>query len=199
MSSGPDNVLFEVQKRDFFSVSVRFTHARKILKYGIVQHIYGTASLLKGCCDTPVAPSWTNRLCANSSFVSKRMQLSAFRPLLRSRLSVCRRFPRVGAPFENRRFSGDSGVVSIRSKFRERLFDAAKRFRSSNRPENAREAPFSAILAIDRFRTAPGRLSRRHGRFFASSSTPFRFRLPIGAPFWEIVVFLRSRTSEGVC
>ena len=80
---------------------------------------------------------------------------------------------------ESRRKRSRSPVIedSLSSKYRERLFDAAKRFRTSNRAENAREAPLSKILAIDRFRTARGRLSRRHGRFFPSSSTPFHFRL----------------------
>ena len=150
----------------------------------------------------PSAPSWPRwprpPLFASRSFASRRLASPASRPLFRTSADVRTASDRVGAPFENRRFSGGSGFVSIRSKFRERSFDAAKRFRSSNRAENAREAPFFANLAIDRFRTARERL------FFASSSTPFHFRSTIEAPFREIVSFPRSRpllrvvsTSEG--
>ena len=116
-------------------------------------------------------------LFANSSVGSLRKTTSRRERLWRKDEYRVVGFDFVGAPFGNRRFSSDSGVVSLRSKYRERLFDAAKRFRTSNRAENAREAPLSKILAIDRFRTARGRLSRRHGRFFPSSSTPFHFRL----------------------
>ena len=115
-----------------------------------------------------------------SLFVARR-RARRERTFRKGPLDVPRSF-RVGAPFGNRRFSSDSGAVSLRSKFREPLFDAAKRFRSSNRAENAREAPFSAILAVDRFRTARGRLSRRQGRFFGIFLIPFRFRSTPGAP-----------------
>ena len=59
-------------------------------------------------------------------------------------------------------------------------------------------SPFSAILAIDQFRTARGRLSQRQGRFFASFSTPFHFRSPFEAPFREIVVFLENEAARSL-
>ena len=86
------------------------------------------------------------------------------------------------------RFSSASGVVSLRSKFRGPLFDVTKRSRSSNRAENAREAPFSPRfsasidfetraddvlderVAISRLPARPSSFDSRSRPFFGKSS-----------------------------
>ena len=89
---------------------------------------------------------------------------------------------RVRAPFANRRFSRLSSAFALRSKMRGFSFDVAKCFRSSIRAENAREAPFSKILDIDRFRNVLVRLRRTNRSTLAIFRVPFRFRSTPGAP-----------------
>ena len=128
-------------------------------------------------------------------------------------------FFRVGDPFENRRFSSDSGDVSLRSKCRERLFDAAKRFRSSNRAENAREARFLRFsrsidfepraddflkdrVAFSRRSQHPSTFDRRSrplfgkSSFFSKTKRPAHlpiFRRPLGLIFSRLLRSFRCK------